>query len=137
MRYYVVVCMPELQEGLESYPVCIIDWDRVKEVEEIVKGKGLGVQGTEDGIDIYLRTVKEWEEWGHPYEPLHLDLETFRKGIEKNEINWHKVIGWQRWGRGTVFPEKKIIMIEKNSKDELSSLWEELGYRLILRLVLK
>lgn len=132
MQCCIIVCMPELQEGLESYPVCIIDGDKVKEVEEIVKRKGLGVQGTEDGIDIRLTTVADFQKWTWPHKPLYIDLETFRKGIEKNEINWHKIIGWQRWGQGTVFQKEKIIKIKKSSEDELSSLWKELGYEIVV-----
>ncbi len=129
----VVVCMPETQEGLENYPVCIIEGDRIKEVEEIVKGKGFGVQGTEDGIDVRLTTFADFQKSRWPYNPLYLNLETFKKGIKEKEINWHKVIGWQRWGQGIIFLEKKEILIKRGCENELSSLWEELGYKILIK----
>ena len=126
---WVVVTMPELQEGKEAQTVCIVKTDKIAEVEKIVLGKKLGTQGTEYGIKVQLvpRSVIE-EYYVSPYKPLYLDLETFRQGIENKEIDWHQVIEWQRWGAGIILETEKKIIVAESSRERISPLWEKLGY---------
>jgi hypothetical protein len=128
MSKVVIVSMPELQEGLEGYPVCVVNTEDVQKVEKILTGKGLGVQGTEDGVKWWTATEEEAGRWNHPYALLQLELDAFATAIEKGTLDWHSVIGWQRWGSGYVLPERRTIRIKGSAREDISPLWETLGY---------
>jgi hypothetical protein len=131
MKNVTIIEMSELQEGIEGYPVCIVDTDNITEIMKIIDGKGLGVQGTEDGVRCWIQSEESAKQWHYPYVLLFLDIETFRNGIEKKLITWHNVIEWQRWGMGSIFQDKKIIRIKKDVQERISPLWVITDYQII------
>lgn len=129
---FVVVEFPELQEGREAHPVAIVATDDIEEVRKVIVGKGLGVQGTEDGVTCWLAGIEEIHYWYYSqYHPILLNLETFKDALEKKLLNWHNIIEWQRWGYGYVIRKEKIIRIKKNARQMVSRIWEKTGYQII------
>ena len=129
-RNVVIVDMPELTEGKEGHPVCIVETANIQEVLRIVSGKGLGAMGADDGVRCWMTGQKQAEFWQERFVLLILDLETFRSGIENKQISWHSVIEWQAKRIGTVDRERKVIRIGEAQRYRLSPLWEATGYKI-------
>lgn len=123
----VLISLPEQNEGKEANFTCVVDNNDLEKIKEIVLGKGLGVQGYDDGVSFLILSEEEFQSFDFPYALLKLSLDQLQNCISEGELNWHKIIKWQRWGYGYVDKEIKTIILHKKEV-EISSYFVKCGF---------
>lgn len=123
----ILISLPEQNEGKESNFSCFVDTSDLEKTKEIVQGRGLGVQGYDDGISFLILDEDKYKSLNLPYAILKLNLDQLQNCISEGELNWHKIIEWQRWGYGYVDKETKIIILHKKEVD-ISSYFVKCGF---------
>jgi hypothetical protein len=125
MSKYIAVKMPEQEEGKESGVVCLVKNASLENVKELVFGKGFGVQGHDDGVDVYGCDDID----GLIYIVPILCLDDFKHALEDGQLNWYNVVEWQRWQKGYVKCKEKIIVLNSENV-EISKCFEQCGYQI-------
>jgi hypothetical protein len=123
----IIITFPEQQEGKEGNDACLVMTDNLDEVKNIILGKGLGVQGYDDGISFSECDCSTFK--NGRYGILKLSLEQLKNAVKENEISWHKVIEWQRWGHGYINEETKTVVLNKRGV-VISTYFQKIGYKI-------
>lgn len=122
---FCLIILPEQNEGKESGYVCKVLTDNIGLVKKNILGKGLGVQGYDDGVKVTL--CKEFNDW--PYVILELTIEQLKCAIRDGEMSWKKVLGWQQFGHSYADGKTKIIVLDQEVR--ISDYFKKTGYQII------
>lgn len=120
--------MPEQNEGKEAGVVCLVKNTNLNDVEEVVFGKGFGVQGYDDGAKVYgCNSI-----YSRIYDVPILSFDDFKLALKHGQLDWHKVAEWQRWGKGYAKREEKIIILRVEDV-EISKCFAQCGYKILIK----